>query len=103
KLRSMTGGSGETSAPAQAAAQAWRKCVELAPSQAAWCMVTPRARPAGAGSRTVACTARTAPPSGSAGTSGTILETSLSTSVASSSMLTPSCSATVKATPSPGW
>ncbi|EAZ31908.1 hypothetical protein OsJ_16074 [Oryza sativa Japonica Group] len=35
-VRSMTGGSGSTRSPAQAAAQVWRKCVELTPSQAEW-------------------------------------------------------------------
>nr|ABA91048.1 hypothetical protein LOC_Os11g01250 [Oryza sativa Japonica Group] len=87
------------------ATQVWRKCVALAPSQAAWCTVTPRARLRGAAgpNNTVAYTASTAPPYGSAGTSGAILATSLGSSVASSSTPALSCSATVKVTASSGW
>uniref|UniRef100_K3XNJ9 Uncharacterized protein n=1 Tax=Setaria italica TaxID=4555 RepID=K3XNJ9_SETIT len=97
----MTGGGG-ASVPLQAAAQVCRKCVEFEPSQAAWCRVTPMARARLADS-SVACKASSPPPSGSAGTSGAILETSLGSSVVRLSMSSSSAhSATVKVTASPG-
>uniref|UniRef100_A0A0E0EY23 Uncharacterized protein n=1 Tax=Oryza meridionalis TaxID=40149 RepID=A0A0E0EY23_9ORYZ len=104
KCRTVAAGEDPTGGGAEAT-QVWRKCVVLAPLQAAWCTVTPRARLRGAAgpNNTVAYTASTAPPYGSASTSGAILATSLGSSVASSSTPASSCSATVKVTASSGW